>query len=297
LHLSATDPIYNARREGRPSPWTTDPLLSQYKFTNVFRELDRESQAFIRIANSGAGHDNFEEQFLRTILFKTFNLDSTWQLLTAGLNEEPRVGNFDLNSYCSILSTSTTTIYSNASYGAYPCADVEWEAIGLTREKTAKKFLLRVVQIMIEQGIAAKAAAAASLDEIAALLQSFPRIGDFKAGQFALDLNYGPHLRLPVGNFVIAGPGARNGIDRCFAAHGKRYDAVIRLVRRYQDVYSLAPVGEPVPRLHDRAPAPMTVQIGSAKSASICAARAKTSTASPPEPSSLYPNQVLPPWW
>jgi hypothetical protein len=132
--------------------------------------------------------------------------------------------------------------YSNASYGAYPCADAEWEAIGLTREKTAKKFLLRVVQIMIEQGIPAKAAAAASLDEIAALLQSFPRIGDFKAGQFALDLNYGPHLRLPVGNFVIAGPGARNGIDRCFAAHGKRYDAVIRLVRRYQDVCSLAAV-------------------------------------------------------
>ena len=63
---------------------------------------------------------------------------------------------------------------------------------------------------MIEQGIAAKAAAAASLDEIAALLQSFPRIGDFKAGQFALDLNYGPHLRLPVGNFVVAGPGARS---------------------------------------------------------------------------------------
>jgi alpha-glutamyl/putrescinyl thymine pyrophosphorylase clade 1 len=150
--------------------------------------------------------------------------------------------------------------YSNASYGAYPCADAEWEAIGLTREKTAKKFLLRVVQIMIEQGIPAKAAAAASLDEIAALLQSFPRIGDFKAGQFALDLNYGPHLRLPVGNFVIAGPGARNGIDRCFAAHGKRYDAVIRLVRRYQDVCSLAAVSEPVPRLHDRAPAPMTVQ-------------------------------------
>ena len=43
---------------------------------------------------------------------------------------------------------------------------------------------------MIEQGIPAKAAAAASLDEIAALLQSFPRIGDFKAGQFAFDLNY-----------------------------------------------------------------------------------------------------------
>ena len=90
--------------------------------------------------------------------------------------------------------------------------DSEWQSIGLTREKSAEKYHLRVVQMMIEQGIPAKAAAADSLDEIAALLQSFPRIGDFKAGQFALDLNYGPHLRLPVDNFVIAGPGAQ---QRC----------------------------------------------------------------------------------
>jgi hypothetical protein len=69
--------IYTARREGKPSPWTTDSLLSQYKFTNVFREIDRESQACIRIANSGASLESFEEQFFRTILFKTFNLDST----------------------------------------------------------------------------------------------------------------------------------------------------------------------------------------------------------------------------
>jgi alpha-glutamyl/putrescinyl thymine pyrophosphorylase clade 1 len=62
-------------------------------------------------------------------------------------------------------------------------------------------------------------------------------------GQFALDLNYGPHLRLPVDNFVIAGPGAQKGVDRCFAVHGKRYDAVIRSVCQYQDECSLAAVG------------------------------------------------------
>jgi len=77
--------IYIARREGKLGPWTNDPILSQYKFTNVFREIDAESQACIRIANSGPSLDSFEEQFLRCILFKTFNLDSTWQLLTRGL--------------------------------------------------------------------------------------------------------------------------------------------------------------------------------------------------------------------
>jgi hypothetical protein len=33
--------IYLRRAAGEPRPWTTDPVLNEYKFTNVFRELDR----------------------------------------------------------------------------------------------------------------------------------------------------------------------------------------------------------------------------------------------------------------
>jgi 5-hmdU DNA kinase-like protein len=291
------DAIDIARREGKPAPWTPDPILATFRFTGVFRELDRESQACIRIANSGPSLVSFEEQFLRCILFRTFNLDSTWQLLTAGLNEEPRLGNFDLNRNCSILSNNTTTIYSNAYYGAYPQRDSEWQAIGLTREKSAEKYHLRVVQMMIEQGIPAKALAAASLDGIAALLQSFPRIGDFKSGQFALDLNYGPHLRLPVGNFVIAGPGACNGIDRCFAAHGKRYNEVIRLVCRYQDECSLSAVGSEVPRLRGRAPASMTVQNWFCEISKYLRGYSKNKYIATPGTIKPLPEPILPPWW
>jgi hypothetical protein len=287
--------IYTARREGKPSPWTSDSVLSQYKFANIYRELDRESQACIRIANSGASLESFAEQFFRTILFKTFNLDSTWRLLTVGLNEEPRLGNFELNRYCQILPGEG--IYSNAYYGAFPCTDKEWADVGLAREITAKKFHLRVVQMMIEQGTPAKAFAAKSLDDIAALLQEFPRIGDFKAGQFALDLNYGPPLRLPVGNFVIAGPGARNGMNNCFSAHGKLHDEVIRLVCRHQDECSLAAVGEPVPRLHGRAPAPMTVQNWFCEISKYLRGYSKNTYSVPAGTIKPLPEPVLPPWW
>jgi hypothetical protein len=290
------DAIHTARREGKPSPLTNDPILARWRFTNIYRELDRESQACIRIANSGTSIESFEEQFLRTMTFKTFSLDSTWQLLIAGLNEEPRLDNFDLNRYCSILSTSTTSIYSNAYYGAYPQDDSEWEAIGLPREKSAEKFHLRVVQMMLEQGTPAKAGAAKSLDEIAALLQEFPRIGDL-GGQFALDLNYGPHLRLPVDNFVIAGSGAQTGVDRCFAAHGKRYDEVIRLVRRYQDECCLAAVGSEVPRLQGRVPAAMTVQNWFCEISKYLRGYSKNTYSVPAGTIKPLPKPVLPPWW
>jgi hypothetical protein len=232
---------------------------------------------------------------LRTVLFRTFNLDPTFQKLTAGLGEEPCLSNFNLDPYCLILPAEG--IYSNAYYGAYPCKDDEWAAIGLTREKSAKKFHLRVLQMMIEQGIPAKAAAAASLEEIAALLQSFPRLGDFKAGQFALDLNYGPHLHLPIDNFVIAGPGSCNGIDRCFAAHGKRYNEVIRLVCQYQDDCSLAAVGSKVPRLQGRAPAPMTVQNWFCEIGKYLRGYSKNKYSVPAGTIKSLPEPVLPPWW
>lgn len=33
--------IYLRRTAGEPKPWTQDPILRDYKFTNIFRELDR----------------------------------------------------------------------------------------------------------------------------------------------------------------------------------------------------------------------------------------------------------------
>ena len=33
--------IYQKRAKGQPAPWTDDPILRDYKFTNPFRENDR----------------------------------------------------------------------------------------------------------------------------------------------------------------------------------------------------------------------------------------------------------------
>lgn len=35
--------IYLTRENGYPKPWTTDPILQQYRFTNVYRELDTQT--------------------------------------------------------------------------------------------------------------------------------------------------------------------------------------------------------------------------------------------------------------
>ena len=43
--------VFFRRFEGSPAPWTQDPVMRAYKFTNVYRASDRVSQYLIRQRN------------------------------------------------------------------------------------------------------------------------------------------------------------------------------------------------------------------------------------------------------
>ncbi len=73
--------IFYRKFLGDPPPWTKDPVLREYKFTNAYRASDRTSQYLIREVIY-AGEQISDEVFFRTILFKLFNRIGTWELLT-----------------------------------------------------------------------------------------------------------------------------------------------------------------------------------------------------------------------
>src|SRR5262245_29018671 len=63
--------VFFKKASGGPGPWTSDPVLQVYKFTNAYRASDRVSQFLIRdVIYSGS--DEPEEVFFRVMLFKTF---------------------------------------------------------------------------------------------------------------------------------------------------------------------------------------------------------------------------------
>jgi hypothetical protein len=51
-------------------------------------------------------------------------------------------------------------------------------------------------------------------------LLALPGIGPFLAYQFATDLNYSPHFSFSEMEFVMPGPGARDGLRKCFTSLG-----------------------------------------------------------------------------
>ena len=75
--------IHENRRQNNPAPWCNDSYIASHKFCNVFRELDKESQFVIGLANDSLSQQSFEQCFFRVMLFRIWNLQSTWKLIEA----------------------------------------------------------------------------------------------------------------------------------------------------------------------------------------------------------------------
>ena len=97
--------------------------------------------------------------------------------------------------------------------------------------KRKHKNHLRLLQNMMKDGVPAKIEKAGSLESVFDTLKSMPSFGGFLAFQYAIDLNYSAMLDFSEMDFVVAGPGAREGIRKCFVNAGDFDEAaVIRAV-------------------------------------------------------------------
>ncbi|MCM1141918.1 MAG: putative DNA base hypermodification protein, partial [Muribaculum sp.] len=86
------------------SLWTTDPILSRYKFTNVYRICDRVSQYLVRnVIYKDLAKYTAEDVLLRILIFKIFNKIETWTFLQENYGEITR-SNFDVKAIATLLS-------------------------------------------------------------------------------------------------------------------------------------------------------------------------------------------------
>ncbi|MGA2228596.1 MAG: nucleotide kinase domain-containing protein, partial [Syntrophobacteraceae bacterium] len=216
--------IFFRKYQNESPPWTQDPILAKHKFTNAYRASDRVSQFLIRhIAYETDNSPN--EVFFRIILFKMFNRIETWELLVKELGVI-RYADFDYDKYDRLLTKSRRAghpIYS----GAYIMPS------GSSTYGYAEKHRnnLKLLEKMMDDGLPQMIAEAKSMQNVFELLRSYPMIGDFLAYQYAIDLNYSELTNFSEMDFVIPGPGARDGIRKCFSDLGGLNEIdVIRLM-------------------------------------------------------------------
>ncbi|GAB1644177.1 hypothetical protein KRMM14A1259_46000 [Krasilnikovia sp. MM14-A1259] len=210
-----------ARLCGKAAPWTHDPILSHHRFTNCYRAADRVSQQLIREVIY-SGDQDWTEVFYRTVLFKLFNRYSTWQHLSQAFGAVTW-REYDFAAIDRILSDALAAgerIYS-AAYVIPP------PRLGELRKHRNH---LRLIELMMASAAPARIAEAGSLREVFEVLRSFPAFGNFLGYQFAIDLNYAAEMDFDEMQFVVPGPGARDGIRKCF---GRAADGIEAEVIRY----------------------------------------------------------------
>jgi len=68
----------------------------------------------------------------------------------------------------------------------------------------------------MDDGLPGRIQRARSLREVYELIRAYPGLGSFLAFQYTIDLNYSSMLAFSEADFVVAGPGALDGISKCF---------------------------------------------------------------------------------
>lgn len=221
--------IFFKRWRQAPPPWTSDPILSEFKFTNAYRASDRVSQFLIRHVIY-KGEQTEEEIFFRTILFKLFNKIDTWKLLEHHLGGITYKA-YDFKAYDAVLSKTIDegdTIYS-AAY-IMPSGS---KAFGTTRKHRSH---LKLLEQMMDDEVPLRIAECRTMLDAFTLLRSYPMIGDFLAYQYVTDLNYSTLTDFSEMQFVVPGPGAKGGISKCFKSLGGLSESdIIRVVTERQD--------------------------------------------------------------
>jgi hypothetical protein len=201
--------IFRCRAEGLPPPWTADPILQAHKFTSVYRAADRVSQYLIRDVIYAGPQDPCEVLF-RVLLFKVFNRIDTWELLTRHLDATPSWAGYDFRACNRVLDDAIragTRIYSPAYIVPNPPF----------AEARKHGNHLRLIELAITR-LPHAVSAAPGLRGLYELLAELPSLGPFLAYQYAIDISYSAVTTAGENEFVVPGPGALDGISKCFTS-------------------------------------------------------------------------------
>lgn len=196
--------IYVHKKAERPWPWTRDKILQEYKFTNVFRELDAETIRF---------HERIDDldlmpadKLYSMIMFRAFNLASTYDLLTRGKTTHNRPAKMKrilhLNADRGKKIFTGAYIITNAGR-TEPKIDLVCDALGVQWRGRRK-----IWEEMMADG---------TMEGCTKILSAYPMQGMFTAYEVICDMRYQPGMldKAPDRKkWANLGPGARRGINR-----------------------------------------------------------------------------------
>lgn len=217
------------RLNNNPAPWSDDPIIQKFKFTNAYRAIDRVSQYLIKNVIYSSENYSADDITFRILLFKFFNKIETWEYLENTFGEI-KYSMFDQEKFGKALDD----LMQN-KFKIYSAAYIMPSGVSSFGFDKKHKNNLALLDYMMKDKLPLKIAQSKSLEELYKYLLEYPMIGSFLAFQYAIDLNYSEICDFNEMSFVIAGPGAKSGIEKCFKDVTINYEYFIKYVADNQE--------------------------------------------------------------
>lgn len=227
--------IFERRAAGAIGPWTSDRILAEYKFCNVYRAADRVSQYLIKDVCYTADRPSSADLAFQIVAMRTFSNISTWQALREKLGGAPTLADLADDRFERAL-----TEIKEENGGLYTGAFIlcATDAYGRRTKHLNHVELFR--DMFLVNDLAGDIQTAQSMSEIYSRLHEFPLMGDFMSYQIAVDINYSELTAFSEDDFTMPGPGALRGLKKVFEDFGGLSPAelVFWLVERQNDEFA-----------------------------------------------------------
>lgn len=231
--------IWHRRQEGQERPWTQDPVLHKFRFTNVYRELDATTVWFRECVRDPMR--DRPEVLLATVLFRWFNRITTGEAIFTRPDPDgmPATAweNFVLDSergFCSLSILQHAIVHYCGDGPFVTGAYIIKTPDGYTKLDgvlwCVEQFMLqeKLLADKKSEGVVGWRDAAewmedgrVSLEQAWNWLRKFPFLGDFMAYEIVTDLRHTALLdRAPdIMTWANPGPGAMRGLNRLHLRH------------------------------------------------------------------------------
>jgi hypothetical protein len=227
---------FEARLAGESWPWSPDPILSIYKFCNVFRAADRVSQYLIREVAYGPDAETTPcDRVFQIVAFRMFSRIGTWRAIVEDLGSAPRLDHLRSGAFGDALDRAKTKLGGLYTGAFILCAN---KAFGFDEKHRNHVALFR--HMFLDNACAERVLQSPALAGVVALLQGFPLFGPFMAYQTAIDINYSALTDFSENDFTQAGPGALRGLKKAFTDLGdfSPSDAILWMVDRQAEEFT-----------------------------------------------------------
>jgi hypothetical protein len=229
-----------ARENGHPAPWTADPMLRRYKFTNIRRRDDRVSRWIIE--NVIAPHEHKPQLWFALLMTRLVNWPPTLRrLLDEGVLLAPLSG-FDPRRFSDCVERQRATGAKTYS-GAYMIYPTKMDPGGV-KSLAIARHIIAPARELNEQLLTVLASEQPRVGDFVTVLASSFGISTFIAGQVAADLTYCAQLddAVDLYSYAPVGPGSSRGLnylhDRSPFAEWRQDDFNRALVELNQSIKS-----------------------------------------------------------